>query len=156
MKRFFRYLLMLLGLPKSCYLCFRSMKFTDAIRIPIIVSPLTKFVSLNGGIIVKEKKFGTVRIGFDGSGLSYHKPVVIHNEGLIEFAGSSVLGGGTEMSVGRKGVLYIGQDVKVMGESKIISAQSVSIGAGSRVSWNTQIMDTDFHPFFVSGGGSAH
>lgn len=125
------------------------MRFADAIFLPILVSPLTKFISLNGKILVKSRKIGTIRIGFDGSGLSFHKPVVIHNEGTIILDRDIIFGGGTEISVAKNARLKIGEDVKIMGESKLISSKDVSIGYGCRISWGTQIMDTDFHDIYM-------
>ncbi len=152
MKRFLRHLLILLGLPKSLYLCLRTLPFKDALRVPIIVSPLTKFISTSGKIrLDNQNHFGTIRMGFDGSGLSYTKRIILHIEGNITFNGNCILGGGTEISVTKDAELSFGSDVKLMGECKVISTNKITIGNGCRISWNTQIMDTDFHDIFLDG-----
>lgn len=37
------------------------------------------------------------------------------------------------------------------GESHIVASEKISIGSDSIVSWNTQILDTDFHKIYVNG-----
>ena len=58
----------ILGLPKSIYLCFKSMPFKEAIHIPIFVSANTKLVSLKGKIKIEAQSLhhGMVRIGLSG------------------------------------------------------------------------------------------
>lgn len=152
MKCVFRHILILLGLPKSLYLCLRTLPFKDALRVPIIVSPLTKFISTSGEIkLDAQSHFGMIRMGFDGSGLSYAKRIVLHIDGKVTFHGDCILGGGTEISVAKDAELSFGSDTKLMGECKVISTNKITIGNECRISWNTQIMDTDFHDIFLNG-----
>ena len=50
MRPLMKILLALLGIPKSVWVNFRSLPLWQAIRLPIIVSPLTKIVSTHGVI----------------------------------------------------------------------------------------------------------
>lgn len=64
----------ILGLPKSIYLCFKSMPFKDAIHIPVFVSVNTKLVSLKGEIKIDSQSLhpGMVRIGLGGRNSPAH------------------------------------------------------------------------------------
>jgi tetrahydrodipicolinate N-acetyltransferase len=53
------------------------------------------------------------------------------------------------------GTLSIGHATNINGLSKIFCTQSVTIGAGCTISWDTQIMDTDFHAMTVGGTAQA-
>lgn len=95
MKKLFRRLMIILGIPKSFYLCIRTMPFKNAIKLPIIVSPLTRLISLNGSInLTNEVRFGTIKIGFDGLALANGKHGVIENDGMIVLGEKINLGGG--------------------------------------------------------------
>lgn len=47
--------------------------------------------------------------------------------------------------------MIIGANTRFMGETHIVAAKLVSIGRNCAVSWNTQIMDTDFHHILLNG-----
>lgn len=49
------------------------------------------------------------------------------------------------------GVLSIGHGTNVNGFAKILVAERVEIGAGCTISWDSQILDNDFHPITVNG-----
>jgi acetyltransferase-like isoleucine patch superfamily enzyme len=49
------------------------------------------------------------------------------------------------------GTLRIGHGTNVNGFSKIFCRESVTIGAGCTLSWDVQVMDTDFHAMTVDG-----
>jgi acetyltransferase-like isoleucine patch superfamily enzyme len=49
------------------------------------------------------------------------------------------------------GLLHIGNATNVNGLTKILVAESVTIGAGCTFSWDVQIMDNDFHTITVDG-----
>lgn len=146
----------IIGLPKSIVFNFSQLDFRHAIRLPILVSHRTKFKSIKGNICIEgECKPGMVRIGLSGSGsgTAYYKPVVIENNGTIVFQGKVSIGGGCQLCTVRKeSKLVVGGNSKLMGECHLVAASSVSIGKDCAISWNTQIMDTDFHHIYGNDG----
>lgn len=101
MERWMRFVLIILGLPKSIYICLRSFPLRQAIHIPILVSPITKIISTKGKISIdKNVKIspGMIKFGLTGFGLALCKPCVIQNVGHINFEGDCTFGGGTRIN----------------------------------------------------------
>lgn len=139
----------LLSLPKSLYVCCKSMKIWDALKLPIIVAYDTALVSLNGKMTlegVNRVRFGLVRVGFGGAQTALHHRCAIENNGVMSFGEHINFGGGTKLcTVNKNSVLRFGNHTSVMGDSHIVAKKDVRIGADCIISWDTQIMDTDFH-----------
>lgn len=146
----------MLGLPKSIVFNFSQLDFNAAVRLPILVSYRTKFKSLKGKIHIEGQcKTGMIRIGLNGtgSGTAYYKPVVIENNGIIVFQGKVSIGGGCQLCTVRKdSKLIVGDKSKFMGECHLVAASLVTIGKDCAISWDTQIMDTDFHHIYGQDG----
>ena len=58
-------------------------------------------------------------------------------------------GGGIQLCTSVTGVLTLGSYSSISSESHIVCANEITIGNHSVISWNTQIMDTDFHKVMV-------
>lgn len=143
---------LLLGLPKSLYINFRYFNIKDAIKLPIIVSYKTKFLKLSGSIEIKGKiKPGMIKIGLEGSGTCSCYPTILELNGHTIFEGVANIGGDCKIvTVSRESVLYIGNNVNITGGTLIISRKKVDIGKRSLISWDCQIMDTDFHEIKIN------
>lgn len=143
---------LVLGLPKSIWINFRCMPLRHAIKLPVLVSPNTKFKSLKGRIIVDGiVKTGMMKIGFSGAGTSLHLPTVIENNGTIRLHGPVGFGGGVQLNCSAIGELNIGANVSFTGESHIVTRKYIEFGNDCTISWNTQIMDSDSHPVYKDG-----
>lgn len=143
-----RKMAIIFGLPKSIYLGLKSMPLREAIHIPIFVSANTKLVSLKGKIRIDSPSLrpGMVRIGLGGSGTVQHVPAVVENNGLMVFGDHVNLGGGTQIcTVDKHSRLVMGKNTSVTGDSHIVAKELVEIGSDCLISWEVQIMDTDFH-----------
>lgn len=79
----------ILGFPKSIYLCLKSMPLREAIHVPIFVSANTKLVSIKGKIKIDSPLLhpGMVRIGLGGSGIVRYVPAAIENNDLMIWGG---------------------------------------------------------------------
>jgi acetyltransferase-like isoleucine patch superfamily enzyme len=94
-----------------------------------------------------------LRIGLGPFGLSTKRDVSIvrvHPEGRLRCEGVVSLQRGVRIVVD-SGLLQLGPGVNVNGFTKILVRERVSIGAYCNISWNTQILDNDFHPMTVDG-----
>lgn len=142
MKKIFDYLS---GLPKSLYINFRLCKFSDAIKLPIIVSRKVKLVSLKGKATFEKVRPGIVRIGF-GSVETVdfqHERTVLFIRGNIHFKGKAKIGKGSKISIA--GNTYFGKNFHISANSKVICRDEMEFGDNVLISWETLITDTDHH-----------
>lgn len=143
-------LLFFFSLIKIIYINFKVLPFKYAIKLPIWISYKTELISLKGRFIFNSNiRTGMIRIGFDGAGTAKFKATSIENNGSIFLGENISIGGGCQIcTVSENSELHIGSDVKITSESHIISSKKVIIGNRTIISWDTQIMDTDFHNIY--------
>ncbi|WP_235498380.1 MULTISPECIES: DapH/DapD/GlmU-related protein [unclassified Frankia] len=94
-----------------------------------------------------------MRIGLAPFGLTSRHDVSVvrvHPEGRIRCEGVVSLQRGIRVVVD-SGVLELGPFANINGFAKILVRERVSIGAYCNVSWDTQLLDNDFHPMVVDG-----
>ena len=119
-------------------------------RLPIVLSRDVKISSLQGRVRVINPSFLGIKIGFINSTImkvAYR--AMWDNHGSIVFEGTANLGKGTIVSVNKMGILSIGDKVSITGNSLIVCSKAVSIGHDTLISWDTTIMDTDFHKIYI-------
>lgn len=139
-------LLALLGIPKSVWVNFRSLPLWQAIRLPIIVSPLTKIVSTHGVIEINGIiRTGMIKFGLSGFGLAVNDPCVIQNNGILRFNGRASFGGGVGVTTNPLGTVEFGCDFVATGRCIIVASKNIQFGRDCLVAWNTQFMDSDLH-----------
>jgi tetrahydrodipicolinate N-acetyltransferase len=108
---------------------------------------------LDGADRVDVRPGGVLRIGLGPFGLtSAHDVSVLRVRPGARFtvAGVVSLQRGVRIVVDG-GELRIGAGTNVNGLTKILVAESVSIGAGCTLSWDVQVLDTDFHAITSDG-----
>jgi tetrahydrodipicolinate N-acetyltransferase len=96
---------------------------------------------------------GVLRVGLGSFGLSSKHDasiVRLHPEGRLRCEGVVSMQRGVRVVVD-SGLLQLGQGVNINGFAKILVRDRVSIGEHCTISWNTQIMDNDFHPIVIDG-----
>jgi acetyltransferase-like isoleucine patch superfamily enzyme len=82
-------------------------------------------------------------VGAVGRGMA---PVVeLQRDATLVIDGRVRLGDGAKILVGPGATVSIGDDTHFDGDSRLICADAVSIGAGCAIAWEVLIMDTDFH-----------
>ncbi|WP_322760802.1 acyltransferase [Frankia sp. Cr2] len=94
-----------------------------------------------------------LRIGLGPFGISTRRDTSvlrIHPEGRLRCEGIASVQRGARIVVD-SGLLQLGHNVNINGFAKILVRERVSIGAGCTISWDTQILDNDFHPMTVDG-----
>lgn len=65
----------------------------------------------------------------------------------LETKGHVDLGAGVRLMAGQGAKVSIGNGTFISGNSLIVCAKSIEIGENCAISWDVQIMDTDFHKF---------
>ena len=140
---------------------FKILPFKDAVKMPILLFGHVDVVCTKRAKCVIKKGGGglaTMTIGNSyspayGKMNSHHCWTYISLDGTIVLNGSKqFIGNGCKVSVDNGATLELGDHVFINNQSKIVCKQSVSIGAYTRISWESQIMDTNFH-YMVSEEG---
>ena len=137
-----------ISIIKTLKINFRYFTFKDAIKCPILVSRKVKLNLLKGKVTFEcPIRTGIVRFGFNTLGLvDYNRErAIFSNEGRIKFSGRCRLGAACRIGVLENGELHFGQNVAITGRSSIIAGEYIHIGNDCLISWDVQIMDTDFH-----------
>lgn len=139
----------ILSIPKSLYFCLKTLPFNQAIKIPILIRYNCKIISCHGKIEIGDKvKFASIQIGFGQVGIfdKKYSRTIIELNGKIIFQGKAGFGHGSKICVGERGILTIGNNFSNTAEGTIICFRQININDNCTTSWNTLIMDTDFHP----------
>ncbi len=139
---------LLLGLPNTLRFNFRYFSFAQACRLPVLVSHRMKLVRLGGRVELAQYKFGTVRLGPadvdvfpDGGRLG-----VWRVEGRVRFGEGVRIGPGT--SIVCTGELDLADHVLTNARVSIYCAKQIVIGRDALISWDTTIVDNDFHKLY--------
>lgn len=138
----------LLSIPKSLYVNFKLMPFKMVYKLPIIVRYNCKIVSLKGKVKINSKvKTAMFQIGFGNVGVfdKTYQRSIIEIDGIIEIKGSSNFGHGSRICVTKNGKVTIGNNFVNTAMMTLISDDRIEFGENVTTSWNTLVMDTDWH-----------
>ncbi len=88
-----------------------------------------------------------IEIGFGRVGIFDEKisRTIWEVAGQVIFHGSADIGHGSKISVGSSGTLIIGDNFRISAETAIVAFTKIEFGQNCLLSWDTLIMDTDFH-----------
>lgn len=141
---------LILSLPKTIIFNLKYFGIKGIFLFPVIVSYRTKFKTLRGEILFSNKmKPLQIIIGFgDTSVTDFSEKTFLNLNGTIRFNGSSRIGSGSYLSVGKNAVLTLGNNFKITGRSSISCFEDISFGDNCLLSWDILIMDTDAHGIY--------
>jgi acetyltransferase-like isoleucine patch superfamily enzyme len=92
-------------------------------------------------------------VGYVARGMA---PVIeLQENATLLIEGAARVGDGARILAGPGATVTIGDDTHFDGDSRLISAAKVSIGAGCAIAWEVLIMDTDFHRVDGRASGDA-
>lgn len=131
---------------QTIYLNLRSLPLKDAIKIPIYVYGNIKIHSLSGKIRFEcPIKPGLVKLGYPAYGICLNPTRTnIKNMGEIVFQGEAKFCNGVSIYV-MEGLLKIGDRCLLAENVKIACEKLIEIGTGTRISHESQIIDTNSH-----------
>ena len=91
---------------------------------------------------------GAIKIGFGDVGIfdQIKSRTIWQVSGNVEFRGKANIGHGSKLSI--SGNLLIGKNFNITAESSIIVKKEIAIGKNVLISWDSLIMDTDFHKIY--------
>ncbi|MGG1071840.1 acyltransferase [Priestia megaterium] len=140
---------------KSIYYSFKYCR-KNLLSFPITANGNTKIKKeKNANLIVGKRLslgFFITRIGEIGQ-IKYDRTIVqlAENSNLMT-KGHVTLGPGVRLIAGPNSQVIIGSDTFISANSKIICKESIEIGSHCAISWDVQIMDTDFHSLITEDG----
>lgn len=153
---FHKLLLGIRSIPKTLLFNFRYFPIKDAIKIPIIVSHRVAIQKFGGKVIIDVPiETNMIHLGFhENPAFDRRERAVWHNTGTVIFEGKAYIGNGN--CIANTGVLKIGNNVQMSGNSKIVCMHDVSLGDDVLIGWGCLFMDGDAHKIYeaksVKGG----
>jgi acetyltransferase-like isoleucine patch superfamily enzyme len=138
-----------LSLPKSFYVSWRLTSFREAFRFPAMVKFNTKLISLDGQLVIDsaDKEIARLIVGFNSVGI-YDKKYsrsILQIDGCISLRGKATFGQGARICVIKGALLTLGHGFNNTAEGAIICRKNIKIGQNCLMSWETIIMDSDWH-----------
>ena len=133
---------------KTLFFNFHMLPFSQAVKLPIILTRNTYFYNLSGIVKIKgDVKFGMIRFGFMGEDTNVWKNdrALINISGSIIFKGSVRFGVGVSLRVENFGTLQMGNNILMNYKTKLICYDSIIIEDDCNIAWDVQILDTDLH-----------
>lgn len=138
----------LLSLPKSFKVSRKLVSFRAAFRLPCLVHKDCVVKSLKGKLVSDVPLCkGAFSFGFGNVGI--FDPAcdrgILEIDGEIRLSGTANFGTGSRLSVGPEAVLSLGENFTNTAALTLVCRKRIDIGADALVSWNSLIMDSDFH-----------
>jgi acetyltransferase-like isoleucine patch superfamily enzyme len=133
---------------KTIYVNFKFLPLRKAVKLPILVSSKVWLKTYSGKIeICGNIRSGMIKIGFGEVGIfdEKHSRSILEFSGKIIFNGAANIGHGSKISVGKDGILDIGNNFIITAESSIVCYKHIRFGASCLISWDNLFIDTDFH-----------
>lgn len=138
-------------IPKSIYY---SLKYSRNLnikfyKIPIVATRNTVIKCEKSSIIKCKKRLTAglflTQVGEIGQ-IKYDKTIIqLGNNSKLELGLGITFCPGSRVIIGDRGLLEIGDNTFIQYNTKIICKKHIKIGKNCAISWDIQIMDTDFH-----------
>lgn len=142
---------------KTVFFNLKYLPLKTAIRLPVFIYNRTDLYKTAGKIVLNvPPQPGMVKIGPHGLGtqdVTYSR-TMWDVSGTLVVNGRADIGRGCRISIGKEGVLTLGKDFTVTGQSAIICQKEISFGDDCLLSWDILMMDTDFHHIIDACGNS--
>ena len=136
----------------TIYYNFKLLPFKQAIKLPLLLSDVHFHKSAAKWIIDSDNiHFGMIRIGILYNchyWINKKTHLEMRKGGRIVFHGTCSIAKGAHIELEPNGLIEIDDDVIINAGLNIYAFYKVKIGKGSRVGFETTILDTDFHPMY--------
>ena len=138
-----------LNIVKTIYFNFRTMPFKDAIKLPVFIYGKVQIVNLSGNVVFQNCKVkrGMVKLGkcvdfFYPKGRSL---IMIGNKAKWIFKGTCFLNTRFTVRITENAILVLGDKVCIGSNVRICCQEKVCIGANTWITYNCEIIDSNFH-----------
>jgi acetyltransferase-like isoleucine patch superfamily enzyme len=133
---------------KTLIFNFRYFPFKTAVKLPVLISRNVYLYKMKGRVIINAPiQTGMIKIGFGKVAVTDFKRsrAIWEIYGDVVFNGKAYLMHGCKLSVMPGAELIFGDDVLVNTECAFVVQKKVEMGNNSGISWESLVMDTDFH-----------
>lgn len=152
----------IIHMPKILYINFKSLPFSQAVHLPIILMSSCKLKGIKKNYIsidVPQQKIhsGMIRIGSKSSSRSGvivkgRTRIIFKNSGKIVFKGTAVIGKGSSVVCDRGAQLIFGNEFSCNVNCFISCSKGIVFKDDVLLGWNVKIRDDDGHPIYNSNG----
>lgn len=131
---------------KTIYFNFRVCRFGQAVSCPIFIYGKTRIWSLSGNVRFEDCniKSGMIKWGYDW-GYRSNGTTIIRLQGSITFKGNCLLAKASDIAVFPNAKLVVGGGGKILENTLIYCTRDIYIGQNFSFTFQSSIMDTDFH-----------
>ena len=129
------------------YFNFKMLPFRQAVKLPFDFYGKMRFRSTKGKVIINTPiSRGCFQIGLVESEIFHKEQTVISLDGTMMFNGKPFcMGCGSLLEIKNEATVEFGNDVLFAPRSKVIVSKRIQLGSYVRVSWESQIFDSNFH-----------
>ena len=133
------------SITKTLYFNLRCLPYQQAKMVPVYVYPHTRLQKLSGRLEIDGMiSTGMIKLGRDW-GFRCQGETRFRIEGLLLFHGKCEILRGSDICVFPNGKLTLGDNVLIAENALIYCMDSIVIGNSTRITYETNIFDTDFH-----------
>lgn len=141
-------------LPKTIWINFKTLKFKQAIFLPLLISRKVrvKEVYRNSFEIPKNAKTFSIKIGTEGAdGVAHNQRgcIVIHKNSKFVFKGKASISRG--ILIRSSGCISFGNNFYCNSNLSLICDKNITFGDDCLLGWNIHIRDCDGHSIYQNG-----
>lgn len=139
----------ILSVPKSFWVSLHFFRLKDALKLPFFVRYNCVLKNLSGDIKINSGgvKTAMFHFGFNNVGIfdKKYERSILDIQGRVEINGKVDFGHGSRLVVCTDGMLSLGKNFVNTAKGTIVCTKHITIGENMLMSWDTLIMDTDWH-----------
>ena len=144
-----------MNLFRTLFFNFRSLPFSQAVKLPVILFRGTVLRRMKGKLVLPEKvRHGMIKIGRADVAGWERRGTSLSIDGDLIFEGKATIGSGSALEVKKGAVLTIGEKFRVTAGASIFCHKKITFGQGCMLSWDTLVMDSDHHEIFDPATGT--
>ena len=140
---------------KTIYFNLKYFPLKVAIKLPVLIGRQVFLSRMNGRVIINGPiNTGLIQIGYGKVGITDFKRsrAILEIDGDLIFNGRAYIMQGCKINIMQNAQLIIGDDFNMSVECVIIAQKKIQIGNSSGISWESLVMDTDFHHIYDENG----
>ena len=140
---------------KTIYFNLKYFPFKVAIKLPVLIGRQVFLSRMNGRVIINGPiSTGLIQIGYGKVCITDFKRsrAILEIDGDLIFNGRAFIMQGCKINIMQNAQLIIGDDFNMSVECVIIVEKKIQIGKSSGISWESLVMDTDFHHIYDEDG----
>jgi acetyltransferase-like isoleucine patch superfamily enzyme len=140
---------------KTIIFNFKYFPIKTAVKLPVLIANNIYLHKTKGKITINGPiKTALIQIGYGKVGISDFKRArgIWQVAGEVVFNGRAFIMHGCKINVGENGQLIFGENFNMSTEVALVAEKKITIGNNSGISWESLVMDTDFHHIFDENG----